>query len=309
MSDRIVRALLTDSNLLTVACVATQVAREARQRHGLAPSSAALLGEALSAGLMVASLQKAEGTRVNLQVECDGPARGLFVDADPEGRTRGYVRNRTIRFPSTPRFHTAPLLGMTGYVSVLRSVGGEIYRGAVNIETGDLSRDLESYFATSDQTDTAIQLEAIATDGDELGWVGGVLIQRLPDGDAVALARLRERLKFGAIETAVRDGFTTAHALLGALLGEHTSDLIADQAALYHCSCSRERVFRALTVLPNVDLVEMITQEHKAEVDCEFCGQHYDITERELREILDAVDRRDAAQENDGGRGGSGPLN
>ena len=310
MSDRIVRALLKDANLLAVVCVATEVAREGRRRHGLAPSSAALLGEALSAGLMVASLQKSEQTRINLQVECDGPARGLFVDADPEGRTRGYIRNKTVRFPPEPRFSTAPLLGKTGYVSVLRSVDGELYRGAVGIESGDLSREIEGYFASSDQTDTTLQLEALATGDEELGWVGGVLIQRLPDGDADVLAQLREKLRSGAVEAAVRSGLTTAHALLGEITGGLASDLLADQEVQYFCPCSRERVFRALTVLPNIDLVEMITQEHKALVDCEFCGAHYEVTEAELREILDAVDRRDAAQEGGADRErGGGTLN
>ncbi len=299
MSDRIVRAIIKDADLTAVCCVATQAAREARRRHGLAPSSAALLGQGLAAGLVVSSLQKAEKTRINLQIECDGPARGLFVDADTSGHARGYIRNKTVHFPSTPRFSGAPLLGRTGYVSVLRDVDGVFYRGSVGIEYSDVSRDLEHYFATSEQVETAAQLDVLAEGDEELGWVGGVLVQKLPEGDHAALERFRSRLRGGVIEETVRAGTTSAYALCEALFGRDQVDILLDTEVSYFCPCTRERVMRALSTLTNVDLAEMITQDHKAVVDCEFCGQHYEITEAELQTVLDRIDARDAAGSND----------
>lgn len=310
MSDRIVRAIHTEHNLVLVACVATEAAREGRRRHGLARSSAALLGQTLTGGLLIAALQKSEQTRINIQVECDGPAGGVFVDATPAGQVRGFVRNRSVAFPPEPRFLAAPLLGATGYISVLRDVAGELYRGTVNIGEGDLSLNLETYFATSEQTATTLQLEALADGPEELGWVGGLLIQRLPGGDEAALDAVRARLRAGAIEHAVQGGARTAHALIDAVVGEDGAvDLLADQDATYFCACSRERVFRALMVLPNIDLVEMITQEGKASVDCDFCGAHYEVSEEELRRVLDAVDQRDAAQAEASHRPGGSSLN
>jgi molecular chaperone Hsp33 len=310
MTDRIVRALQTEQNLVIVSCVATHAAREARRRHELAPSSAALLGQTLTGGLLVAALQKSERTRVNLQVECDGPARGVFVNATPAGQVRGFIRNKSLDFRPEPRFLAAPLLGGAGTLSVLRELDGEFYRGNVTMGEGDLSLNLETYFATSVQTPTAVQLEALADDAEALGWVGGILIQQLPGGDGKALEALRARLRTGVVERAVRAGARTAHALLEAVTGEDSAvDLLADQDATYFCSCSRERVFRALTVLPNIDLVEMITQEGKASVDCDFCGAHYEVTEEELRRVLDAVDQRDAAQAEAAHRSGGSALN
>jgi molecular chaperone Hsp33 len=310
MSDRIVRALQTEHNLVIVSCVATGAAREARRRHELAPSSAALLGQTLAGGLLIAALQKSEKTRVNVQIECDGPARGVFVNANPAGQVRGFIRNKGVSFRPEPRFLAAPLLGSSGSVAVLRDVEGQFYRGLVDLGEGDLSLNLESYFATSEQTATTLQLEALADGPEELGWVGGILIQQLPGGNAAALNTLRERLRGGAVEQAVRAGARSAHALIEAVL-EHEGavDLLADQEALYFCSCSRERVFRALTVLPNIDLVEMITQEGKASVDCEFCGAHYEVGEDELRRALDEVDERDAARAARASRSGGGAVN
>jgi molecular chaperone Hsp33 len=298
MSDRIVRGILGGQELLVVVGTGTIAARAARERHGLATSSAQLLGEALLAGAMLAALQKSEGTRVNLQVECDGPARGLLVDADPAGRVRGYVRAKAVRFgQGSGRFDARPLLGSSGYVSVLRDVGGTFYRGAVALERGELSRDLEAYFAQSEQVETALQLEVLGEDGDELGWVGGVMVQRMPAGDPAALEAVRARLHGGAFLAAVEAGARTPEALLEALFGPGALETSEERAVEYACPCSRERVLRALQTFGPGELFDMIHKDGKAEADCEFCGRHYEVSRDELQAILDLLDRADAEAE------------
>jgi molecular chaperone Hsp33 len=296
MADRIVRVLSPAHDLVALCCVGTDLAREARRRHGLAPSSAALLGQGLVAGLLLGSLQKGEATRVNVQVEGDGPGGGFFVDADTTGRVRGYVRHKTVNFPGLDRFHTRPLLGSAGYVSVLRDVDGEFYRGSVALETGDLSRDLEGYFAVSEQVPTTLQLEALPRAGDELGWVGGLLVQALPDGDADALQAARARLHAGLLHESLAGAGLSPFALCEAVLGGDRVELLADLPAAYFCPCTRERVTRALSVLSPADLFEMIHEEGRADVNCDFCGAKYEITRDELQRVLDAVDRHDAAE-------------
>lgn len=292
MSDHIVRALLPAHDLLVVACVATDTAREARRRHGLAPSSAAMLGESLAAGLLLAALQKGEGKRVNLQVQCDGPAQSLFVDASPAGDVRGYIRGKSVRFPPTPRFSSGSMLGRSGYLAVLRELDGEFYRGQVGLEEGSLTNALEHYFEQSEQTATTLQLEVFGDGSEELGWVGGMLVQRLPKGDEAKLEELRGVLRNGFIERAFSEGRVSAHQLVEALAGEGT-ELLADHAASFACPCSRERVLRALGTLQNIDVVEMIAEDHGAEVDCDFCGAKYSISEDELRAVLEEIDKRD----------------
>lgn len=299
MSDRIFRALVKDADLVVIACVATDTAREARRRHQLATSSAALLGEGLAAGLLLGALQKHERTRVNLQVEGDGPARGFFVDADTQGRVRGYVKVKTLgtSVPAGQRFATSGLVGRGGYVSVLRDIDGEFYRGSVGLEHGDLSQDLEHYFHTSEQVDTTLRTEVITAEDEPLGWVGGVLVQRLPDGDSEALAEIRARLQAGAVAEAVLGGARSAQELVMKLLGEDRLELLADYEASYHCPCSKDRVVRALMTLPAVDVFEMLHEDKQAEANCDFCGEQYVVNAEELQQILDQIDERDARAE------------
>lgn len=71
------------------------LAREAAGRHQLQPGSAAALAQGLCGALLLASLDRPEDptrARVDLQLDCPGPLRGLFVDANGLGEVRGMVR-------------------------------------------------------------------------------------------------------------------------------------------------------------------------------------------------------------------------
>src|SRR4051794_15601976 len=95
MGDELVTALLRESGLRVVLVTAGGLAREARDLQDAEGDSAILFGLGLAGGLLLGALQKAP-SRVHLQLECDGPLRGLFVDANAEGRVRGYVKNPAV---------------------------------------------------------------------------------------------------------------------------------------------------------------------------------------------------------------------
>ncbi|MBS2021345.1 MAG: Hsp33 family molecular chaperone HslO [Deltaproteobacteria bacterium] len=80
--------------VLAVACV-PELTREAAQRHQLAPGSAATLAQGLCGTLLLAATDRPDEpakARVDLQLDCPGPLRGLFVDANGLGQVRGMVR-------------------------------------------------------------------------------------------------------------------------------------------------------------------------------------------------------------------------
>src|SRR5688572_10462194 len=92
MADEVVTTLLRDQGLRVLLVTAGELAREGRRVQHAEGAAGALFSMGLMGGLLMGALQKGE-TRVHLQLECDGPLRGFFVDADAEGRVRGYVKN------------------------------------------------------------------------------------------------------------------------------------------------------------------------------------------------------------------------
>ncbi len=291
MFDRLVRGLLGSQGIRAVHVRVTETARIARMLHGLYPTSARLFAEALAAGLLVSSLQKDRG-RINLQVECDGPVRGLFVDADPDGNVRGYVRAPEVHFPGDPDAGARAALGGSGFLSILRDQGGgNFYRGSVELRAMALAPDLERYFRESEQVATALDL-AIAPRGDEpLGDVAGLLVQRLPEGDEAAIAAARSRLASGAFREAVRRG-APAQEAISAVLGPGF-ELLADVEVAYRCGCSFERARAAVSALGHEGLEDVLANEREAVITCEFCRQRYVVEETELRRMADQLRARD----------------
>ena len=54
----------------------------------------------------------------------------------------------------------------------------------------------------------------------------------------------------------------------------------------YRCTCSRERMERALLSMGSSDLQEIIDDGKGAELGCQFCGSTYFFTTEELKALL-----------------------
>lgn len=283
MSDRLCRGLVPSRGLRAVFVRVGDTARMARMLHGLYPTAARLFAEALAAGALLGALQKDRG-RVNLQLECDGPIGGLFVDADAEGNVRGYVRRVGVHFPGDPARGAHAALGGSGYLSVLRDVGGgQHYRSAVELQAMDLAGDLLRWFGSSEQVATALALAVVPRDDEPLADVAGLLVQRLPDGDGAAVEQARRRIADGAFVEAVSAG-RSAQDVISAVVGEGF-DLLADVELAYRCGCSPERARVAVSALGPEGVADVIAKDREAVITCEFCRTRYVLTEPELQDL------------------------
>ncbi len=281
------RALIPGSGLQVSLAVTTHAAREARERHGLKPASAALLAQGLTGGVLLASLQKGEA-RINLQLQCDGPFSGLFVDAGAAGDVRGYARNPGLEVElGEGAFRWRAALGNAGLLSVLRELGTEYYRSSVELVAMDLAQDLNHYFETSDQVPTRVALDQ-RRDGEEgLGLVAGVLVQALPEGDVQALERLGTTLAERLGAAVQGGGAATARELLAAVLPQ--AAFTHEYPVAFRCSCSRERVLRTLASLGRAELQEIVDTLGSTAVTCQFCAARHEVTLPDLLALIDQL--------------------
>lgn len=284
MADHILRGLVEQAGLRVICARATETARISTMLHGCYPSAAVLLGEALSAGVLVGALQK-DGRRVNLQVECDGPVQGLLVDADSEGNVRATIRRPEVNYPGDPLEGARKALGSAGYLSVLKEQeDGSFYRGSVALGRHDLKAAVLDYFDTSEQVRTALDLVVVPRKGQALGEVAGILVQKLPDGDDAAVKAARERIAGGAFHEAVARGAPAQEAVRAVVGGAF--ELLADMEIAYRCTCSKERAYNATSALGAEGVEEVLREEKQAVVTCEFCRQRYVLDEAELKGLL-----------------------
>src|SRR5690348_5976183 len=124
-------------------CTAAELSRDAAARHGLAEGSAAALGQAFAGTLLLTAAEPdaPRDARIDLQLECTGPLKGLFTDADAGGAVRGLVRVSSLDREGAPavaqpsaasalsRFDPRPVFAsgfdeQAGFLSVLRAQPG-----------------------------------------------------------------------------------------------------------------------------------------------------------------------------------------
>jgi len=288
--DVLLRGLLPGPGLRVLFVRAGDLSRMARMLHGLAPTSAVIFGEALAAGLLLGALQK-DRTRVNLSLEVDGPISGLLVDADAEGNVRGRVRQPAVHFPGDPSVGPRAALGGSGTLSVLRDLGaGEFYRGSVEFVPGTLTENLRRYFAASEQVGSALDVRVLPVGTEPLGEVAGLLVQRLPEGDAGALEQVRQRLAGGALGEVLALRLPAAETVRRVVGPE--LQVLAELEVSYTCACSRERAVNAVTALGLEGIRSVLEHERELVIDCEFCRKRYVIPEEELRTIARALSAR-----------------
>lgn len=287
MSDAIVRALLHQSNLKVSVAVMTQTAREGRRRHGLKAASASLFAQGMVGGALMASLQKGE-TRINLQLECDGPMRGFFVDAAANGDLRGYVKNPHVDVElSEGVFQWRAALGNSGFISVLRDVGGEYYRSSVELVSLRLADDLNHYFKTSDQVATRVAFTVQREGREGLGRVAGVLVQALPDADLEALKRMGADLESRLHDAVAHAAELTAPGLMGALFPG--VPVILETPVRFTCTCSRERAISTLENLGAHEVQQIVDTLGSTAVTCQFCNTKHEISLPDLFAILERL--------------------
>ena len=288
MSDYIVRGIAADGQIRAFAAVTTQTVETAREDHNTSPVATAALGRLLTAAGMMGAMMKGEKDVLTLQIKADGPLGGITVTADSQGNVKGYVGNPQVLLHANAKgkLDVAKAVGQ-GFLNVIKDMGlKEPYSGQSMLQTGEIAEDLTYYFATSEQVPSSVGLGVLMERDNTVRQAGGFIVQLMPFAQEETIAKLEANLSKITSVTALLDQGDGPEDLLRRLLGNLDLEITDHLPVRFHCSCSKERVEKALISIGSKELQEMIDEGKPVELNCHFCNTNYSFTVEELKKIL-----------------------
>jgi molecular chaperone Hsp33 len=268
----------------------SRMVRKMRRQHELGLLETLALGHAyMGACLMSAGLKGRD--RLQLQVDCSGPIKGLIVEANAAGEVRGYLKNVPIPVDKPPDdFNLSPFFG-AGFLSVTRILAGakRPFTGRVMMAYGTMAKDLAHYYLVSEQIPTAFSLSVkFDTDG-KVAAAGGMFLQALPDADDNAIRQIEKRvLALPSIGTLLDEGSPPPEIVL-THFGEYAPRFIDRRDVGFVCHCNRDQIRNVLTLLPIDELKDLQANgPFPVEIRCHHCNTRYPF-DREQIDLIAAA--------------------
>ena len=288
--DQIIRMIAKEAPIKATAIQGRDLVERARVIHHTLPVATAALGRTLMAASMIGQQLKEEDGSVTVRISGGGPLGNILAVSDSGGNVRGYVQNGQVELPlkGPAKLDVGRAVGTQGSLTVIKDLClKEPYVGTVPLVSGEIAEDITAYFAESEQIPTACALGVLVDTDLSVAAAGGYLIQLLPGADDAVIDRIEAGIqRMGTVTQHLSQGMS-AEELLRQVLQDFEMEKLETVPVEYRCYCSRERMRNALRSMGRKELLELIAEQGRAELTCQFCDSVH-IFEREELEALAA---------------------
>ena len=295
MSDQLIRAISRDGYVKAAAVSTRELTERARQIHKTLPVATAALGRALAAASMMGNALKEDGESVTLQIKGGGPLGTVLAVSDNAGNVRGTVDEPAVDLPLRPdgKLDVGAAVGHEGTLTVIRDLNmKEPYVGSVGLLGGEIAEDLAAYFAESEQIPTACGLGVLVDRDQSVLSAGGYLIQLLPGAGEDVIAKVEGSILAAGPVTALLREDPDPETMLRKALSDFDLEILEKSPIGYRCTCSRERMERALISLGAEELQTMIDEQGHADLTCRFCDNVQHFSREDLEAMVEGIRKK-----------------
>ncbi|MGN0443657.1 MAG: Hsp33 family molecular chaperone HslO [Acutalibacteraceae bacterium] len=283
----LVRCISTDGTLTVMAIDSTDIVNEAVRIHNTTPVASAALGRLLTGASLMGAVLKGKEDSVTLRLKGDGPLGSLIAVSDSLGNVRGYVQNNHVDLPLNPKgkLDVSGAVGKHGDLTVIKDLGlKEPYVGQTPIVSGEIAEDITYYYFTSEQTPTVCALGVLVDRDYSIKKAGGFIVQLLPTAYDDTIDLVEECIKdIEPVTTLLQK--MNIEELCHHVLSKFELEVLDTASPVYRCTCSRERVERAL-VSTGLESLKELAEDENTEVCCQFCDKKYNFSSSDIKKLI-----------------------
>ena len=285
--DEMLQIDLCGGQVRVMLCETTRTVQRCADIHETTPVCTAALGRLMTGTVMLGIMMKGEDESVTVQMKGDGPIGSLVSVAD-HGFVRACADNPRVDLPlrEDGKLDVGRAVGHTGRMSVIKDLGmRKQYIGQSEIVSGEIAMDFANYFTVSEQQPSLVALGVLVS-GDVVLKAGGLLIQPLPGCPDEVIDQLELRSPMFA-DISREMTFAPIRQLSEDWFRGMEPRILETTPIAYRCTCSRDRMEKALISLGRNDLQSLIDEDEGAELVCHFCRKKYMFTTDELKQMAE----------------------
>ena len=287
--DKLVRAITKDGMVKATAVTTKELTERARQIHKSLPVATAALGRTMAAASMMGNALKDDGASLTVQIRGGGPLGAIVVVSDNEGNVRGYVENPALDIPlrDDGKLDVGTAVGADGTLTIIKDLNmKEPYVGSVQLLGGEIAEDIAQYFVESEQIPTACALGVLVDRDQSVHCAGGYLIQLLPGAGEDVITKVEAGVYAAGAVTKLLSANDSPAAMLQTVLSDFELEILEETPIEYRCTCSRDRVERALLSLGKEELTSILEEQGEAELTCQFCDKIHHFSGEDLHGLI-----------------------
>lgn len=289
MKDQIIKFLAYNGKISVACCSTTNLVEEARRLHDLSPLATAAMGRVLTITALIGAEMKNKTDKLTIQIKGNGPIGKIVAVSDNSSHVKACITNPHADLPLNEfgKLDVGGAIGNQGFINVIKDIGlKEPYIGISPLISGEIAEDFANYFQTSEQKQNAVAL-GVLVDKDGVRSSGGYIITPMPDATEEEISKVEQSIfEAGAISKMLDNNLSLKEIAQKVTGDENVQIIDTSIEPEYKCKCNKEKFADGLMTLGNEQLTELIEEDGKAEIQCQFCNKKYNFNKEELEEIL-----------------------